>query len=245
MVNSRKFWAVVTLSGITGIAFLGGQLVASDDHPDQEQSLVQRVHEARDAYQASLERLRAYYVQTQDSEAQRWVEQELTAYHMILKTPYILNLDLPSRDLRPDSSIINANQIFRQALDWLNKSSFTEREANYKRAELLLQRLVHDYPRSDKLDEACYYLGQIYSSKYFQQYRRAAAYYERVFHYEPNTNLDARNRAAFLYENYIADRRRAVELYQEVLRREVDPEKTREANKRLSALLNNRTAQRQ
>lgn len=212
--------------------------------PGQERELVRKVYEGRDTYQSSLERLRAYYIHVNDEENQYWVEKELTQFHMVLKSPYLLDMDLPSADLKPDTSLPKANRIFREAVDWLNKTTLTDRAENYKRAELLLRRLIRDYPRSDKLDEACYYLGEIYSSKYFEQYRRAVAFYERVFLYEPNTNLDARMRAAYIYEKHLSDNRKAVDLYQDVLRHEIEPGQTKDARRRLDALLNSRTPNR-
>lgn len=211
---------------------------------DQERELVKKVMESRDGYQTALERLRAFYVHAANEEQRYWAEKELTEFHLVLKSPYVLDLDLPPLDLQPDTSIPKANRLFREALDWLNKRSMSDKGDNSKRAELLFRKLIKEYPRSDKLEEACYYLGEIYSSKYFQQYARAAAFYERVMHYEPNTNLDARIRAGYLYQKYLADRQRAIELYQEVLRREVDPAQTKEARRYLDELLGPKSAAR-
>lgn len=204
---------------------------------EQERELVKKVYDARDQYQSALERLRAFYVHTNIEEQRFWAEKELTDFHLVLKSPYILEMDLPSLDLQADTSIPKANRIFREALEWLNKRSMSGTNENLHRAELLFRRLIRDYPRTDKLDEACYYLGEIYSSRYYQQYARAVAFYERVLYYSPNTNLDARVRAANLYEKYLNDHKRAVDLYQEVLRREVDPVQTKEARRRLDSLL--------
>lgn len=230
----------------TSALLLASNVLSQDQRPipEQERELVRKAYEGRDNYQASLERLRAYYIHVNDEENRYWVEKELTDFHLIVKSPYILDMDLPSPELRPDTNIPKANRIFREAVDWLNRRSVTDRAENYKRAELLLRRLIRDYPRSDKLDEACFYLGEIYSSKYFGQYRRAVAFYERVFLYEPNTNLDARMRAAYIYEKNLSDNRKAVDLYQEVLRREIEPNQTKDARRRLDALLNTRTPNR-
>lgn len=230
----------------TGALLLASNVLSQDQRPipEQERELVRKVYEGRDNYQSSLERLRAYYIHVNDEENRYWVEKELTDFHLIVKSPYILDMDLPSAELRPDTNIPKANRIFREAVDWLNRRTVTDRAENYKRAELLLRRLIRDYPRSDKLDEACFYLGEIYSSKYFGQYRRAVAFYERVFLYEPNTNLDARMRAAYIYERNLSDNRKAVDLYQEVLRREIEPNQTKDARRRLDALLNTRTPNR-
>jgi hypothetical protein len=249
MMRSSKLRPILGIA-LVAVGYAAAAPTGKEAQPEpqfraQERKLVEQLFQARDNYQATLERLRDFYVHTNNDQARQWVDQELTAYHLVVKNPYLLDMDLPDADLAPDASVPQANRMFRDALDWLNQRSLTDRASNYKRSELLFRRILREHPRSDKLDETCYYLGEIYSSKYFQQYQRAAAFYERVFHYEPNTNLDARLRAAYLYEKYIADRRRAVELYQEILRREVDPVQTAEARRRLDALLGSRTQNRQ
>ena len=129
-------------------------------------------------------------------------------------------MDLPSASLKPTKNDTKANRIFREALDWLNKPGL-EKEQNTKRAEILLQRVLHDHKDSDKVDEACYYLGEIYATKYFQMYRRSVAYYERVFLYSPDTNLDARLRAAYIYEKNLGNSQRAITLYREIGERSI------------------------
>lgn len=226
--------------------FAGASAVVGQDAKrgnDQEVELVKKIYETRDAYQASLERLRAFYIHTSNEENRQWVEKELTEYHLMVKSPYILELDLPPADLKAESSIPKANRLLREAIDWKEKRSLLDRERgeNFKRAELLLRRLLNDYKRSDQISAACYHLGDIYASKYFQQYRRAVAFYERSFHYQPNTSLDSRLKAAAVYDRNLADRRRAIELYQEVLGRETDPAQTKEARRRLDDLLGTRS----
>lgn len=223
--------------------FLGGLLFPTPslaqgigEITEQERELVRNVYEAREEYQASMERLRSYYAQINHEENRFWVEKELTDFHLALKSPYILDMDVPSSSLKPRKNDSKANQIFRDALDWLNRPGL-DREDNTKRAEILLQRILRDHKDSDKIDEACYYLGEIYSSRYFQMYRRAVAYYERVIVYEPDTNLDARLRAALLYERQLGNAQRAIAMYQEILSREIDPDQTREARRRLDSLV--------
>lgn len=242
-MNDRSFKRLA-MGGLLGAGlavatlFVGRVVLAQgiDTISEQERELVKKVYEAREDYQASLERLRSYYSQINHDENRYWVERELTDYHLALKSPYILDMDLPSASLKAAKNDAKANRMFREALEWLNRSSI-DKEENTKRAEILLQRIIHDHKDSDKIDEACYYLGDIYASRYFQMYRRAVAYYERVFTYEPDTNLDARLRAATIYERNLGNSQRAVALYQEILAREIDPDQTREARRRLDTLL--------
>jgi hypothetical protein len=241
----RRIWttglaasAFATIVAVSGFAWLREQPLWAQEIgqiSDQERELVRSVYDTRKKYQESLERLRSYYSQISHEENTIWVEKELTGFHLNLKSPYILDMDLPATTLKPTKNDTKANRMFREALDWLNRPGL-EREENTKRAEILLQRILHEQKESDKIDEACYYLGEIYSSRYFQMYRRAVAYYERVFLYEPDTNLDARLRAANIYERNLGNSQQAITLYQQILSREIDPDQTREARRRLDLL---------
>ncbi len=62
-----------------------------------------------------------------------------------------------------------------------------------------------------------YELGDIYEGNAFKQYRRAASYYERCFQWNPRTHLDARLKAARLYDNNLHERAHAIELYREIV----------------------------
>src|SRR5436189_9649 len=75
-----------------------------------------------------------------------------------------------------------------------------------RRAEILLQRMLSLHPQSDKITDAAYMLGDIYESKAYKQYDRAALYYERCYQWHPRTRYDARLRAARLYERHLNNR---------------------------------------
>src|SRR5260221_389241 len=96
------------------------------------------------------------------------------------------------------------------------------------------------YPQSDKIGDAAYQLGDIYESRAYRQYRRAAQYFERSFQWNPTTQLDARLRAARLYDRYAIDRTKARTLYQEVKTHDTDPRRIQEADRRLTELGNQR-----
>ena len=239
------------LTGAAALAFFGllGRCFAQSpgDEPTpaglpnpQERELVTRVHAARDNYQRSLEVLRAHYIRSRQDEERYWVEQELAQYNLMVKDPYLLELDLPPKNLKPTQHSPQANQIYTDAQEILRRTTLTENAKNHHRAELLLRRLLRDYPQSDKIDDACYQLGEIYASKHYEQYRRAAAFYERALLYNPNSELPARLKAALLYDQRLGDRTRAVQLYQEVLNRNGEPGQQKEARKRLEKLLGGR-----
>jgi len=155
--------------------------------PPNDIPLVERVIAARREYQLALELLRDVYVKTGDIERQKWVEEELLSFHRIPKRAYRLELDVPPPSLRPEYNIPEANELYRRAMSYKGKGWFTEHDDNLRRAEILLQQLLTLYPQSDKIDDAAYQLGEIYESRVFKQYRRAAMYYERCFQWNPNT----------------------------------------------------------
>src|SRR5207245_781052 len=82
--------------------------------------------------------------------------------------------------------------------------------------------------------DAAYQLGDRYEGKAYKQYRRAAVYFERCFQWSPNTQLDARLRAARLYDKHLNERGRAAELYRDVTLHETDEKRMAEAKKRLA-----------
>ncbi len=197
--------------------------------------LVERLIAARREYQRMLELLRAHYMQS-DPERARWAEEELRQFHRIPKQAFRLELDVPPETLHANVNIPEANKLLIRAREYMGKGSGVEFVDNQRRAELLLQQLITQYPQSSKIGEAAYLLGEIYEGKPYRQYRRAAKYYERSFQWNPTTNMDGRLRAARLYDRQKLDHGRAIELYREINSHESDPRRTDEANKRLQAL---------
>jgi hypothetical protein len=203
--------------------------------------LVKRVMDARRDYQFALEKLRAHYVTIGDVERARWAEEELRQFHRINKQAFRLELDVPSEKLQAIKNIPEANELFKQAMIFKDKGwTGTDYLDNQRRAELLLQRILTYYPESNKISDVAYQLGDLYEGKAYRHYHRAAWYFERCFKWDPNTHLDARLRAAHIYDKYQIDRNRAAELYREITTHETDPKRLAEAEKRLSELSNKR-----
>jgi hypothetical protein len=198
--------------------------------------LVEKVLAARKDYQSSLEQLRLHYIAVGDTERTHWSEDELRQYHRINHQAYILDLDVPPPTLHATQNIPEANELFKRAMVYKDKGWGVDYIDNQRRAEILLQQLLTTYPQSDKIGDAAYQLGDIYESKACQQYRRAAAYFERCFQWHPNTQLDARLRAARLNDKYLNERVKAIEQYREIISHETDAKRLAEAQKRLNDL---------
>jgi hypothetical protein len=198
--------------------------------------LVEKLLAARYQYQRALEKLRLYYVGTRDVERSRWAEEELKQYHRILKQAYRLDLDVPPPTLQPAQNIPAANKIFQRAMAFKDHGWGTDYIDNQRRAELLFQQILSQYPQCNKIGLVAYELGDLYEGKAYKQYRRAAQYFERCFQWNQHTEKDARLRAARIYDRYLLDSGKAIELYQSVTQHETDPKRIAEAEKRLSEL---------
>jgi len=202
--------------------------------------LVERVLAARRDYQASLEQLRNHYQTSGDMERARWAEEEIRQYHRVPKQAYSLELDVPPPTLQASQNIYDANELFRRAMTFKDKGWGNDYVDNQRRAEILLQQLLTNYPQSDKIGDAAYQLGDLYEGRSYKQYRRAAQYYERAFQWNTNTNSDARLRAARIYDRQLTERSKAIELYRLVVAHETDPKRLHEAQKRLAELTANK-----
>jgi TolA-binding protein len=198
--------------------------------------LVEKLLLTRRDYQKALENLRVHYWKVGDQERAKWAEEELRQYQRILKQAYRLDLDVPPPNLVGNTNIPEANKLYTAAMTYKEKGWGTDYIDNQRRAEILFQKLLTEFPQSNRIDEAAYQLGDIYDSKAYKQYKRAAAYFERCFQWNPKTPSDARMRAAHIYDKQLSDRSRAIEIYKEVTTHETDAKRLAEATKRLSEL---------
>lgn len=204
--------------------------------PNSDMPLVRSLLECRGKYQETLEQLRLFYIASGDLEKARWAEEELRQYHRISKQAYKMELELQSEKLQAAKNIPEANQLYIQAVGYKDKGWGNEYIDNQRRAELLLQQLLNNYPESDKIGDAAFQLGDLYESRAYKQFRRSAHYYERAFLWSPTTHREARLRAARLYDRQLVDRQHARELYQAVIDNDTDTNRITEAKKRLTDL---------
>jgi len=199
--------------------------------------LVKRTNAARREYEESLRELRAHYVKVGDKQRVEWAEQELMAFHLMFKPSYNLDvLDAFPPTLEAGMNIKEANELFKKAMEYKGKGYGSDYVLNMRRAELLFRELLEKYPTSDKIGEVAYHLAEIYESRAYRQYDRAARYFERSFQWVKGSRTDARLRAAVLYDRQLNERTKAIELYRSVVDNDVDPERIKIAQRRLEEL---------
>jgi hypothetical protein len=199
--------------------------------------LVERVLAARKEYENSLRALYEHYLRVGDKQRLQWVEQELMGYHLLFKASYNLDVkDVPPPNLEAKVNVREANELFRLAMEYKGKGLGNEYILNARRAELLLREILEKYPNSDKIADVAYQLGDLYESRAFRQYDRAAKYFERSFQWMKGTRTDARLRAALIYDKHLNERAKAIELYREEIAHDTDPDRIRQAERRLAEL---------
>jgi len=230
-------WSLAVLVSLGLLWAVKAQTPSSGKAADtSDVELVERLLVARRDYQKTLELLRAHYLKGGDLKRAKWAEEELVQYHRIPKQAFRLELDVPPPKLGPTVNVPEANKLYTQALTYKDHGWGTAYVDNQRRAEILFQEILTKYPQSNKIDDAAYHLGSIYESKAYKHYERAAAYYERCFQWNPQTDLDARLKAARLYDHQLNERARAMELYREITTHETNPKHVAEAQKRLTDL---------
>ena len=203
--------------------------------------LVERLLASRKEYQSSLIALYEHYAKAGDREHAKWVEEELKSYHLLPKPSYRLDIqDVPPATLEAKINVKEANDLYREAMEYKGRGIGTDFLLNQKRSELLLQQILSKYPTSDKIADVAYALGELYSNRPFRQYDRAAAYYHRSYQWRRGGPTDALLRAAKLYDKELNERAKAIDMYREEIAHDTDPTRIREAERRLAELSGNR-----
>ena len=199
--------------------------------------LVERMIAARKEYENSLKVLYEHYHRVGDKQRSQWTERELMGYHMLWKPSYNLDVkDVPPPTLEARVNVKEANELYKAAMEYKGKGFGDDYILNMRRSELLFREILEKYPNSDKIGDVAYQLGDIYEGRAYKQYDRAAKYYERSFQWVKGNRSDARMRAATLYDKQLNERSKAIELYRAVIDHDTDPDRLKQAEKRLAEL---------
>jgi hypothetical protein len=199
--------------------------------------LVEKTNAARKEYEASLKKLWEHYQRAGDRLRAKWVEDELMGFHMLHKPSYNLDVqDVPPPTLEAKVNVREANDLFKAAMTYKGKGLGDDYVLNMRRSELLLREVLEKYPNSDKIGNVAYELGDLYESRAYRQYDRAAKYFERSFQWVKGSRTDARMRAAVLYDRQLNERTKAIELYRSVVEHDLDADRIKTAERRLAEL---------
>jgi TolA-binding protein len=176
---------------------------------------VEQLQQVRANYRRILEML---------SGTHPWAAKELSDLRYVRQYPYLVVVDIQQTDLTPKDSIVEADQLYDEAVSLFKGAKFLPFINNKKKLKLALDKfnqLIKQYPTSDKIDDAAFYAGEI-SKEYFNDDVQAVKYYEMALKWNPKTPHPARFQAAVIYDFRMHDRSRAMALYQRVLTEEDD-----------------------
>lgn len=190
----------------------------------QEVDLVEAVLTHRNEYRDSLTTLRDYYRERGYATKQSWADFELQGMSKVKTFKYVLEGEVASDQLRPTEQIAEADVLYQQGLDLMKKGGYgvpgLYRQKIMIQAADTFRELIEKYPKSDRIDDAAFFLGEIHKEYLPDQEQIAVKWYERAWTWDPTTPHPARFQAAVIYDFRLHDRDRALELYRSVLKDE-------------------------
>jgi len=188
-----------------------------------EVDLVERMAYHRQNYIQHLRALVTYYTDNAFPDKARWAQRELDSALKVHMYYYVADADVPDEALRPAESIAEADELFADGRNYMKQGGhgvpMIHNKETMRLALAKFKQLVREYPRSDKIDDAAFYIGEI-SKEYFDDNRAAVQWYQRAWTWDPQTPHAARFQAAVVYDFRLHHRARALELYQQVLEHE-------------------------
>jgi len=186
-----------------------------------ETDIVEQVVINRRQYQKGLELLIRYYTKTGNNMKLNWAKKELAALDTIPQYKYIIEAEILPSNLRATTSIPEADDMFSDAQK-LEKEArvliITKNNEKLREALDKYDRLIRNYPTSDKIDDAAFNAGVIYED--FKDYSIALLYFRRAYQWDSETPHPARFRSARILDKRLHRNAEALELYREALNTE-------------------------
>lgn len=192
-----------------------------------EVDLVEEMMMHRAMYARLLNVLARYYSEHGYENKANWARSELRDLRSIKPYRYITDAEAPDTRLKPMESIAEADRLFQEGRDLLLKGGhhvpIFYNQATMNQALSKFRELVEQYPTSDKVAQAAYYIAEIHK-EYNQEKDNIIAieWYQRAVEWDPNLNHPAWSHAAHVLDFRMHEREKALEWYQKVLVHEKD-----------------------
>lgn len=176
--------------------------------------LAEQIALTRQEYLQTLEILEDMFARMGDSHNQRLAQRELSALKKVPMIDYLGDV-IPGPELRARIVSAEADTLYKEAKDTYDQA--VKIVVWKKKGELVLaadkfKQVIRYHPSSDKIDDAAFFLGVIYEN--LKNYQLAFNYYQRAFQWDSGTPHPARFKAAFVLDEYLHDKDKALELYQ-------------------------------
>lgn len=144
--------------------------------------------------------------------------------------------ETPAADVPHLTTIAEADVLFEEAEGFRRRLNPLARHENLSQALERYQRLLLAHPDSDKADDAAYWIGYVYESRYHTNYERAVEFYRKCVAWNPTTITDARHRIAYILDYNVRDRAAALEAYRDVVASSSSMTEREHAERRIASL---------
>jgi len=170
----------------------------------RESQIANSVISARESYKRSLEEIIQYYMDIGNHLKLKSARKELKALNKVPQRKYLSDKDMIG-EISPGKNIEDANILFQDGKAYKNPLNIIKKKSKLISAVTRFKKILKDYPESDKADDAAYELAEIYEGYYFKDYEGAAFYFVKCYSLNEQTDKPARYKAAFVYDNHLAD----------------------------------------
>lgn len=197
------------------------------DLPAQVEDMIR----ARRAYIEQLTRLEKTYLEIGDVNRANWARRQRERTDAVEVYPYLADDAIDSNPgVAPEKKDAEADALFDRAKAKLDEvrgvplAGFLQANREKAREALaLFEELLRRYPKSDKVDDAAFYCGEIYKEylrKEDPDDELSIKYYRWAVQLDPKTPHAARFQCAVVEDFRRHNRKAALELYHDVLRDE-------------------------
>jgi len=185
-----------------------------------EADYVEQVAATRAAYREALGSLLAYYRSVGNYTKGRWAATEIRTLDQMVQYTYLSPAEVAPATLQARDIIDAADELYNQGMAlWRQANALIMvDEPKMREALRYFNRVIAEYPTSDKIDDAAYYSARIYEQ--LKNYELAAVYYQRTYQWNDNTPYPARFHAASVMDHRLKMRSEALALYQLAVERE-------------------------
>ncbi|MHC4442709.1 MAG: tetratricopeptide repeat protein [Planctomycetota bacterium] len=187
-----------------------------------EVDLVEDMMLHRAMYARYLRVLVNYYAEHGYEYKAIWARNELYDLAKVKPYSYILDAEVPMADLSPAESVAEADKLFEEGRALMKKGGdgipVFYNQDTMKLALTKFKQLIDNYPASDKIDDAAFYIAEIHK-EYFEEKDNLIAlrWYQRAIDWNSELPYPARFQMAAVYDYRLKDHEKALEMYQEVV----------------------------
>jgi len=202
-----------------------------------EFALVDKVVGMREAYEQSLRELAEYYNNKGYADKYVRASDELAAYLSIPKLDYLqLNVKMVSPPAAKQDAIKEADILYADGVMYKEYPDLLTKKSKLKVAIARFQRIIENYPESDKADEAAYMLGEIFEGFYFKDFGTAATYFDQAGKINPYIAKPAFFKAANIYYYKLPRYEKAADRYRKVRQYSTNDEHKKSAAYRIARM---------